>query len=84
MSTDLTSRSPELPDDPALLKQINRELWDIEDNIRDEERAQQFRSRFIELTRSVYRTNDRRAAVKRQINTLLNSAVVEEKSYADY
>jgi hypothetical protein len=68
----------------ATLKRINRELWDIEDNIRAEERAQRFGSRFIELARSVYRTNDRRAAVKRQINTLLNSPIPEEKSYAHY
>jgi hypothetical protein len=66
------------------LKRINRELWDIEDSIRDEERAQRFDSRFIELARSVYRTNDRRAAVKRQINTLLNSPIPEEKSYTHY
>jgi Family of unknown function (DUF6165) len=68
----------------ATLKRINRELWDIEDNIRAEERAQRFGSRFIELARSVYRTNDRRAAVKRQINTLLNSPIPEEKSYTHY
>ena len=68
----------------ATLKRINRELWDIEDSIRDEERAQRFGSRFIELARSVYRTNDRRAAVKRQINTLLNSPIPEEKSYTHY
>ncbi len=68
----------------ATLKRINRELWDIEDNIRAEERAQRFGSRFIELARSVYRTNDRRAVVKRQINTLLNSPIPEEKSYTHY
>jgi len=68
----------------STLKRINRELWDIEDNIRAEERAKSFGARFIELARSVYRTNDRRAAVKRQINTLLNSPIPEEKSYADY
>src|SRR5207253_5054736 len=68
----------------STLKHINRELWDIEDNIRAEERAKSFGARFIELARSVYRTNDRRAAVKRQINALLNSPIPEEKSYADY
>jgi len=68
----------------STLKRINRELWDIEDNIRAEERAQSFGARFIELARSVYRTNDRRAAVKRQINAMLNSPIPEEKSYADY
>jgi predicted component of type VI protein secretion system len=59
-------------------------LWDIEDNIRAEERAKSFGARFIELARSVYRTNDRRASVKRQINAMLNSPIPEEKSYADY
>jgi hypothetical protein len=68
----------------STLKHINRELWDIEDNIRAEERAKSFGARFIELARSVYRTNDRRAAVKRQINALLNSPIPEEKSYGDY
>jgi hypothetical protein len=68
----------------SMLKRINRELWDIEDNIRAEERAKSFGARFIELARSVYRTNDRRASVKRQINAMLNSPIPEEKSYADY
>ena len=68
----------------STLKRINRELWDIEDDIRAEERAKSFGARFIELARSVYRTNDRRAAVKRQINAMLNSPIPEEKSYADY
>ena len=68
----------------STLKRINRELWDIEDNIRAEERAKSFGARFIELARSVYRTNDRRAVVKRQINAMLNSPIPEEKSYADY
>jgi hypothetical protein len=68
----------------SALKRINRELWDIEDNIRAEERAHSFGAKFIELARSVYRTNDRRAMVKRQINALLNSSIVEEKSYVKY
>jgi len=73
-----------LREQTSTLKRINRELWDIEDNIRAEERAKSFGARFIELARSVYRTNDRRAAVKRQINAMLNSPIPEEKSYADY
>ena len=68
----------------AALKRINSELWDIEDRIRDEERAQRFEKTFIELARAVYFTNDERAAVKRQINDKLGSKIVEEKSYADY
>jgi DNA-binding transcriptional regulator PaaX len=66
------------------LKQINEALWDIEDEIRDCERRQDFGPRFIELARSVYFSNDRRAAVKRQINDQAGSRLVEEKSYANY
>ena len=66
------------------LKQVNEELWDIEDNIRDCERDKDFGDKFIELARAVYHTNDRRAALKRDINKLLGSKLVEEKSYADY
>ena len=66
------------------LKRINAALWDIEDDIRDEERAKRFGEKFIELARAVYVTNDDRAAVKRKINEKLRSKIVEEKSYADY
>jgi hypothetical protein len=68
----------------ADLKAINESLWKIEDDIRDLERARDFGGSFIELARAVYHTNDRRAAVKRQINELLDSEIVEEKSYAAY
>ena len=68
----------------AELKRINEALWDIEDEIRIKEREQSFDAGFIELARSVYRTNDRRAAVKRAINLKLGSRLVEEKSYQDY
>ncbi|HEX7324679.1 MAG TPA: DUF6165 family protein [Rhodanobacteraceae bacterium] len=68
----------------AELKRINAALWDIEDGIRLQERAQTFGARFVELARAVYRTNDRRAAVKRAINLKLGSRLVEEKSYQDY
>lgn len=66
------------------LKQINEKLWVIEDDIRDKERAGAFDAEFIELARSVYITNDERAAVKRAINEKLGSKIVEEKSYASY
>ena len=66
------------------LRGINQKLWDIEDRIRDKERARSFDRDFIELARAVYVTNDERAAVKRQINTKLGSKIVEEKSYAQY
>ena len=66
------------------LKAVNEALWDIEDDIRDKERAQAFDAAFIALARAVYHQNDRRAALKREINLRLGSALVEEKSYADY
>jgi hypothetical protein len=66
------------------LRRINEALWDIEDKIRDKERAQEFDQEFIELARAVYVTNDERAAVKKAINTKLGSRIVEEKSYAKY
>ena len=66
------------------LRDINKKLWDIEDDIRDKERERKFDQEFIELARAVYVTNDERAAVKKQINTKLGSKIVEEKSYAKY
>lgn len=62
----------------------NEKLWEIEDEIRICERDQDFGSRFIKLARSVYHTNDVRAALKRQINELLGSNLVEEKHYVNY
>lgn len=66
------------------LKAINEKLWDVEDDIRDEERNQQFGEQFIKLARSVYFTNDERSDVKKRINLHLNSDIVEEKSYQKY
>lgn len=66
------------------LKRVNEQLWEIEDAIRDEERARRFGERFIELARAVYVTNDERAALKKAINLELGSRIVEEKSYSDY
>ncbi len=66
------------------LKEVNTKLWDIEDEIRDCEREQDFGPRFIELARAVYVTNDQRADVKREINFALSSELVEEKSYRPY
>jgi uncharacterized protein (DUF3084 family) len=66
------------------LSQINQQLWDIEDKIRDKERANSFDDEFIQLARSVYITNDERSRIKRKINDLLGSELVEEKSYAEY
>lgn len=68
----------------AELKEINEALWEIEDDIRDCERNGDFGDAFVGLARAVYKTNDRRAAVKRAINVHCGSAIVEEKSYSDY
>ena len=66
------------------LKAVNEKLWDIEDRIRVKEASQAFDADFIELARSVYRCNDERAALKRQVNEATGSLLVEEKSYEDY
>ena len=66
------------------LKSINEALWGIEDKIRDKERNQLFDKDFIELARSVYFTNDKRAEIKRIINSKTGSELIEEKSYSEY
>ena len=66
------------------LKQINQQLWDIEDNIRDKERNRSFDDEFIQLARSVYIINDERSRIKRKINDIFGSEFVEEKSYSEY
>lgn len=86
----LEARDQALPDSgemrelAAELGRVNEALWRIEDDIRGRERDGDFKDRFIELARSVYRRNDERAAIKRRINELAGSRIVEEKSYADY
>jgi hypothetical protein len=77
-------QSPALEDLVAQLTEINAALWDIEDGKRDCERRQDFGPAFVALARRVYIDNDQRAAVKRQINTLVGSEIVEEKSYKPY
>lgn len=66
------------------LQHVNEQLWDIEDRIRDKEAKQIFDREFIELARAVYVSNDERAAIKKRINELLGSRIVEEKSYKQY
>ena len=66
------------------LKSVNEMLWQVEDDIRACEADGDFGPRFVELARSVYRANDRRAALKREIGALLGARLVEEKSYRDY
>ena len=66
------------------IKEINEQLWDIEDKIRDKERAKEFDHEFIDLARQVYITNDKRSEVKNKINSALNSELTDIKSYAKY
>jgi hypothetical protein len=73
-----------LAEDIAALARVNERLWDIEDRIRQQERARNFGAAFIELARSVYIENDERANIKKRINLRLGSGLVEEKSYAKY
>lgn len=84
LSAVRTKYLPEVPTLDALeneLRRINEALWQIEDEIRACEAAKDFGPRFIELARSVYKQNDRRALVKKKINTYCGSNIVEEKSY---
>jgi len=76
--------SDELAGLTQALKSVNEQLWEIEDDIRDCERGKDFGDTFIALARAVYKTNDERARLKREINELLGSRLVEEKSYAAY
>lgn len=66
------------------LQDINSQLWDIEDGKRRCEREKTFGDAFIQLARHVYMKNDERARIKKDINLLLGSAIVEEKSYKPY
>ena len=68
----------------AELKAVNEVLWKIEDDIREKEAAKNFKAEFIRLARSVYKTNDKRAEIKKQINLATGSNLVEEKSYESY
>lgn len=74
----------DLKENIQALKKVNEALWEIEDKIRDKEGEQVFDDAFIELARSVYFTNDKRAEIKKEINTKTGSELVEEKSYSDY
>lgn len=68
----------------ARLEEVNGRIWDLEDVIRDCERNKDFGDVFLETARKIYRTNDERAAIKKEINLHLGSQIVEEKSYAEY
>ena len=75
---DITDEVQELVDK---LREINKILWDIEDQIRIKEEEKDFNDEFINLARSVYITNDERSILKKKINIALGSNLIEEKSY---
>ena len=79
---DAVARTPEFNGLFERLKPVNEQLWEIEDTIRLCEARGDFGPEFVRLARSVYQTNDLRAAIKRELNTLLGSDLVEEKSYS--
>jgi len=86
----LKKAAEELPDDPNIpalqkeLTKVNERLWVIEDQVRELEKKEKFDAEFIILARSVYMNNDERARIKREINELVGSEIIEEKSYAVY
>jgi tetratricopeptide (TPR) repeat protein len=77
-------QAPEALNLTSKLRRVNEDLWEIEDRIRDKELTKEFDADFIGLARSVYKRNDERAAIKREINILLASEIIEEKSYKNY
>ena len=66
------------------LYEINLKLWDVEDNLRLNEKQNKFNDDFIDFARSVYKLNDERFILKSELNKLVDSEIVEEKSYEDY
>ena len=84
---DVLKKEDPLMTDYALTKalfEINKELWKVEDELRDLERAKDFGKEFVTLARNVYKLNDKRADIKKEINMKHNSDFVEEKSYQPY
>lgn len=84
VSQDQIQASEEIDDLFTQLHQINEALWLVEDQLRDKERDKRFDKDFIELARSVYKLNDERARLKRELNARLGSQLVEEKNYRPY
>jgi len=80
----LEDLKPELAKLADELLAINTQMWELEDLIRHKEALKEFDAEFIELARSVYHTNDQRCAIKRLINTLTGSRLIEEKQYVEY
>jgi len=81
---DILAHRHELISLKMQLKSVNEELWDIEDKIRAKEAAKSFDQEFIDLARSVYVYNDKRSDIKRRINVLLDSELIEVKQYTPY
>ena len=87
LSTIINEKVPNLSEVKEFekeLKLINRQLWDIEDQIREKERKKNFDSEFIQYARMVYITNDKRSIIKKSINQVFGSDLMEEKSYSPY
>jgi hypothetical protein len=76
--------TPEIGDLYYKLQEINSKIWEAEDIVRDKERNKTFDQEFIDTARSIYYLNDERAIIKREINVLSESGIIEEKSYEDY
>lgn len=68
----------------AILLEVNERIWDLEDTIRECERKKNFGDVFLKTSRAIYKTNDKRAEIKKEINLYLGSEIVEEKSYVEY
>ena len=84
IASEAESLEPKLSALRAQLKRVNETLWGIEDDIRAKEAAKAFDADFIALARAVYRNNDERGRLKREINALLKSDITEEKQYSRY
>ena len=84
VTSELVPPPPRLLELKANLRAVNQRLWEIENAIRGKEAQKLFDEEFIELARSVYIMNDERGRIKRNINLLLNSRIVEEKQYLRY
>jgi len=82
--TDYWNKQSELHELVYQLFDVNKKLWEVEDQLRIKEKNKQFDDNFIQLARSVYMYNDQRAALKKQINELTQSELIEEKSYEKY
>ena len=72
---------PGLTDDMSELRSVNLQLWQVEDELRGLEKKTEFGPLFVTLARSVYKLNDRRSEIKRRMNLVSSSVIVEEKSY---